>query len=166
MDDDLDTIVSLPEELDEEIGSTDVDEELASPEQGVEEDVYYKHYDDFNFGAAMFVLDEDAIELEFEDAVSVMAVEKAFPCLNCNKICKSKAGLTRHVNAKHGEKASPKGKEPLSASIALFTEEELTSIVVKMKAKITEDGFWDSEITANLKGVNSTKPLFTHILPI
>lgn len=33
MDEDLSTVVSLPEELDEEIGSIDVDEELASLEQ-------------------------------------------------------------------------------------------------------------------------------------
>ncbi len=35
MGDDLDTIVSLLKELDKEIGSKDVDEELASPEQEV-----------------------------------------------------------------------------------------------------------------------------------
>ena len=47
----------------------------------------------------MFVFEEDekAEELEFENAVSVMAGKKEFPCVNCDKICKS--------NAKHGEKA-------------------------------------------------------------
>ena len=107
----------------------------------------------------MFVVEEDeeAIELEFEDAVSVMASEKAFPCINCDKICKSKAGLTRHVNAKHGDKANTRGSEGRSSLIALFTEEELASILVKIKAKITKDGFWDSKMTANLVRVNSTK---------
>ena len=167
MDEDLDTIVSLPEELDEEIGSKDVDEELASLEQEVKDDVYYEHFDEFHFAVAMFVVEEDeeTIELEFEDAVSVMAGEKAFPCVNCDKICKSKAGLTRHVNAKHGDKA-PKGNEALSSSIASFTEKELASIVDNIKAKITEDGFWDSVVTTNLKDLNSTKTLFEHIQPI
>ena len=75
MDEDLDAIVSLSEELDEEIGSTDVDEVLASPEPEVEEDVYYEHHDEFHFAVAMFVVEEDeeAIELEFQDAASVMA---------------------------------------------------------------------------------------------
>ena len=165
MDEDLDTIVSLPE--DEEIGSKDVDEELASLEQEVKDDVYYEHFDEFHFAVAMFVVEEgeETIELEFEDAVSVMAGEKAFPCVNCDKICKSKAGLTRHVNAKHGDKA-PKGNEALSSSIASFTEKELASIVDNIKAKITEDGFWDSVVTANLKDLNSTKTLFEHIQPI
>ena len=168
MDEDLDAIVSLSEELDEEIGSTDVDEVLASPEPEVEEDVYYEHHDEFHFAVAVFVVEEDeeAIELEFEDAASVMAGEKAFPCINCDKVCRSKAGLTRHVNAKHGDKASAKVKEALSPSIAALTEEELASIVDKIKAKIIKDGFWDSEMTTNLIEVNSTKALFNHILPI
>ena len=74
--------------------------------------------------------------------------------------------MTRHVNAKHGDKANTKGNEALSSSIALLTKEELASILVKIKAKITEDGFWDSEMTANLVKVNSTQTLFSHILPI
>ena len=168
MDEDLDGIVPLPEELSEEMGSMDVGNESASIEQEVEEDVYYENYDEFHFDVAMFVVEEDeeAIELEFEDAVSVMAGEKAFPCINYEKICKSKAGLTRHVNAKHGDKANTRESEGLSSSIALFTEEELASILVKIKAKITKDGFWDSEMTPNLVRVNSTKTLFNHILPI
>ena len=90
------------------MGLMDVGNESASIEQEVEEDVYYENYDEFHFDVAMFVVEEDeeAIELEFEDAVSVMAGEKTFPCINCDKICKSKAGLTRHVNAKHGDKAT------------------------------------------------------------
>ena len=39
MDDDLDTIVSLPDELHKDTGSIYVDEELASPEQEIEEDM-------------------------------------------------------------------------------------------------------------------------------
>ena len=86
MDDDSDAILSLPEELSVEIGSMDVGKELASREQEVEEDVYYKNYDEFHFDIAMFIVEEDkeSIELEFEDAVSVMAGEKAFPCINCD----------------------------------------------------------------------------------
>ena len=99
MDEDLDEIVPLTEELSEEIGSIDVGEKSASLEQEVEEDIHYENFDEFHFDVAVFVVEEDeeAIELEFEDSVSVMAGEKAFPCINCDKICKSKAGLTRQV---------------------------------------------------------------------
>ena len=49
---------------------------------------HYEHFDEFHFAVAMFVVEEDeeTIELEFEDAVSVMAGEKAFPCVNSDKI--------------------------------------------------------------------------------
>ncbi len=64
-----------------------------------------------------------------------------------------------------GDKA-PTENEAVSSSIASFTEKELASIVDSIKAKITEDGFWDSVVTANLKDLNSTKTLFEHIQPI
>ena len=82
----------------------------------------------------MFVVEEDeeAIEHELEDAASVMACEKAFPCMNCE----SKAGLTRHTNAKHVDKANFKENASLSSPFASFTEKELFSIVDKIKAKI------------------------------
>ena len=85
----------------------------------------------------MFVVEEDekAVELEFENAASVMAGEKEFPCVNCDKICKSKAGLTRHVNAKHGEKAHGE-KEALSSSIASLTEAELAPSWIKSRPKL------------------------------
>lgn len=44
----------------------------------------------------MFVVEEDEkaiLELEFDDAVSVMVGEKAFPCINYEKICKVKSRL-------------------------------------------------------------------------
>ena len=168
MDQNLDAIVPLPEELEAEIRLIDADEELASPEQDVEENVIFEHHDEFNFDVAMFVVEEngEAVEQELEDAASVMAGEKAFPCMNCEKICKSKAGLTRHTNAKHGDKASVEGKASLSSAIASFTEKELSAIVDKIKAKITEDGFWGSEVTTNMVGVKSTKTLFENIFPI
>ena len=92
MDKDLDAIVPLPEELSEEMGSMDVGNESASIEQEVEEDVYYENYHESHFDVAMFVVEEDeeAIELEFEDAVSVMVGEKAFPCINLQQISKFK----------------------------------------------------------------------------
>ncbi len=45
--------MSLPEELDEEIGPKDVDEELTSPEQEIKDDVYHEHFDEFHFAFLM-----------------------------------------------------------------------------------------------------------------
>ena len=83
-------------------------------EQVAEEVVFYEYCNEFNFEVARFVVEEaeEAIEPEFEDAVTVSAGEKAFPCINCEKICKPKAVLTRHVNAKQVTKQAPRGKRP------------------------------------------------------
>ena len=86
------------------------------------------------------------IENVFVEAVTEIVGEKTFPCENCDKICKSKAGLTRHVNAKHGSKAN--------VSIPSLTNDELTSIVNKVKANLTNEGYWDIEITSDLAKSN------------
>ena len=39
----------------------------------------------------------DKIE-EFTDALSEIHDKKLFPCSECDKVCKSKGGLTRHIN--------------------------------------------------------------------
>ena len=108
----------------------------------------------------MAVMDEDeeAIENVFVEAVTEIVGEKTFPCENCDKICKSKAGLTRHVNAKHGSKAN--------ASIPSLTDDELTSIVNKVKANLTNEGYWDIEITSDLAKVTSNDSLFKAVSPI
>ena len=45
--------------------------------------------------------DVTEVEQEFIDALVEIEGQKEFPCTNCDKICKSKGGLTRHSNSKH-----------------------------------------------------------------
>jgi hypothetical protein len=59
--------------------------------------------------------------------------------------------LTRHINAKHKNKTAH-GNNIVALSVAKLTKEELSSIVEKIKAKITMDGFWDDEMTAMENG--------------
>jgi uncharacterized C2H2 Zn-finger protein len=68
----------------------------------------------FHFEITMAIMDEDeeAIENVFVEAATEIVGEKMFQCENCDKICKSKAGLTRHVNAKHGSKATANANIP------------------------------------------------------
>ena len=84
--------------------------------------------------------------------------EKTFPCKNCDKIYKSKAALTRHVNAKHGSKAN--------ANIPSPTNDELKFIINKVKANLTNEDYWDTEITSDLVKVTSNKNLFKAVSPI
>ena len=57
----------------------------------------------FNFETAMAFLEEDEgdIETDFVEALSEIRGENQFPCDSCDKVCKSKGGLTRHVNFRH-----------------------------------------------------------------
>jgi hypothetical protein len=52
------------------------------------------------------------------------------------------------------------------SSVAKLTKEELSSIVEKIKAKITKDGFWDDEMTENMASISLNYSLYNHIQPI
>ena len=104
MADHLEAIVSIPWDLEGESCSTNVDEALALLEHKETcEDVF-----PYNFEIALSFIDENeaAMEEEIADAVSKISGEKNFPCESCDKICKSKGGLTRHKNAKHGNRST------------------------------------------------------------
>ena len=163
MDDDLEAIVSIPEETEGEYSPSFVGEEWGFAEgEEAGEDIL-----PFNFGIALSVVEgsEDAMEEEIDDAISEISGEKAFPCDSCEKICKSKGGLTRHINAKHKNKTAH-GNKNVDSSAAKLTKEELSSIVEKIKAKITEDGFWDDEMTSNMASITSNDSLYDHIYPV
>ena len=163
MTDDLEAIVSIPWDLEGESCSTNVDEELALLEhEETCEDVF-----PYNFEIALSFIDEHeaAMEEEIADAVSEISGEKNFPCESCDKICKSKGGLTRHKNAKHGNRSTA-GKDNVSSSNISLTKEDLKSIVDKVKKKIKDDTFWDSEMTSNMASITSNDSLYNEILPI
>jgi uncharacterized C2H2 Zn-finger protein len=120
MDDDLEPIVSIPWELEGESCSSNIVEELALFEHDETcEDIF-----PYNFKIALSFIEEveATIEEEFADAVSEISGENNFPCKNCGRICKSKGGLTRHKNAKHGNKITA-GKENVSAPKISLTPE-------------------------------------------
>ena len=150
MEESLEVIESIPERIDAEIeGSRSVPDELPFVDEEDDEELLSFHFD-----IAMAVMDEDeeAIGNVFVEAVTEIVGGKTFPCENCDKICKSKAGLTRHVKAKHGSKAN--------ANIPSLTNDELTSIVNKVKANLTSECYWDTEITSDLAKVTSNENLF------
>ena len=63
-------------------------------------------YDDlFNFEVSVAIAETETDEMntEFSDAVNEIDGKKSFPCTLCEKVCKSKGGLTRHTNSKHSE---------------------------------------------------------------
>ena len=60
-------------------------------------------YFNLELSLAIVQTEADEIDNEFVDAVTEIKGKKSFPCDKCDKICKSKGGLTRHKNSKHAE---------------------------------------------------------------
>ena len=73
--------------------------------------------------------------------------------------------MTRHINAKHKNKTA-NGDKNVAVPVAKLTKEELSSIVEKIKAKITKDGFCDNEMTSNMATIKSNDSLYNHVQPI
>ena len=56
-----------------------------------------------NLTPAVTETEGEEIENEFNDALTEIEGRKSFPCSKCDRVCKSKGGLTRHTNYKHSE---------------------------------------------------------------
>ena len=76
----------------------------------------------------------DYEEVENEFAASIVEIKGAnvFPCSKCSKICKSKGGLTKHTNSKHGD--ADKISSPLNTTLLCF--DTIKSIVDTIKENI------------------------------
>ena len=67
------------------------------------EDIMLIHEDLYNIEVSVAIIETETDEgnSEFSDALSEIDGEKFFQCSLCDKVCKSKSGLTRHTNSKH-----------------------------------------------------------------
>ena len=125
-------------------------------------EVYEKSTDDaYNLNVSLAVLDEemDKIIGEFAEAVTEIEGKKSFPCSECTKICKSKGGLTKHMNSKHRDIAT-------SVNSPCLTMENLEGIVKAIKTKLVNDGLYGSDVNAAIEKISCSKGLFDAILPI
>ena len=61
--------------------------------------------DSYNFAVSIAVTETETEEVsaEFSDALIEIDGMKSFSCSQCDKVCKSKGGLTRHTKSKHLE---------------------------------------------------------------
>ncbi len=84
-----------------QILSEDSGETLRRRRDICEQDINEKSHE-YNINIA---IDIDYEEVENEFAASIVEIKGAnvFPCSKCSKICKSKGGLTKHTNSKHGD---------------------------------------------------------------
>ena len=109
---------------------------------------------------ALIENESGVMEAEVTEAVHEIEGQKRFPCDRCDKVCKSKAGLTRRINSKHHDVAHEE------SNVHSLTKVELVNIVKNVKLKITEEVFRYNYILPNLAKVSSNDTLFDALLPL
>ena len=92
---------------------------------------------------------------DFVEALSEIGGENQFSCNSCDKVCKSKGGLTRQVNSKHCDKGYKASNLDIPA-LTKVTKDGLCSIVNKIKLNVRNEGYWDQQITSDLKNDSLT----------
>lgn len=144
----------LANEPSSSISSTEVDE--PDEFEGSETDLYL-----LNLTVTIAEMEGEEIEEEFDDALVEIEGLKSFPCEMCDKVCKSKGGLTRHVNSKHG-------KIPAEQSLILesFSLDTVASIIESIKTKIACEKLYGREMTNSIKTATATKALFDALYPL
>ncbi|XP_067042159.1 uncharacterized protein [Acropora muricata] len=98
-------------------------------------------YEDFifeeDFDAIMAVLEEDeSLECQFHEAVQEVQ-RQDIACSICQKVCKSKRGLSIHMNAKHKENDEEDIQEQ-SGQRTAFTADILIDLVNDLKTTISK----------------------------
>ena len=109
-------------------------------------------------------IDIDYEEVENEFAASILEIKDAnvFPCSKCSKICKSKGGLTKHTNSKHGD--ADKISSPLNTTPLCF--DTIKSIVDTIKENIIAEKLYGDEIDSVVKNTSATEALLEEVLPL
>ena len=125
------------------------------------EDAEYD-FDKLDVTIAITEAEGEDIEEEFNDALREIHGEKSFPCAKCEKVCKSKGGLTRHTNAKHNEITA----EQVSIELALFCPDTVASIVESIKSQIVCEKLYESNINDSVKTASSSQALFDALFPL
>ena len=110
-----------------------------------------------NLSVVVTETDSEEIESEFSDALTEIHGEKSFPCTLCDKLCKSKGGLTRHTNSKHSTVVQPDSS---------FCMDTLASMIEKIKAKIMKEKLYGTDLNDSIKTATCTRDLYNAVYPI
>ena len=151
--------------LSEDSGETsrqrlDIDPSLsAGSEQG--ESSFDEKTVEYNMNITIDIVETDYQEVENEFVDSIVEIEgsKAFPCSKCGKICKSKGGLTKHTNSKHGDVSPHLNTTPLCL-------DTLKSIVDTIKRNIVAEKLYGDEIDSVVNNISATELLLKEVLPL
>ncbi len=118
-----------------------------------EQDINERSHE-YNINIVIDIVETD-YEVENEFAASIVEIEGAnvFPCSKCSRICKSKGGLTKHTNSKHGN--ADKVSSPLNTTPLCF--DTIKSIVDTIKENIIAEKLYGDEIDSVVKNVSARK---------
>jgi hypothetical protein len=155
-------------------GGEDYEQELAHMSEIAPGDEVDDRHDpyclDLTVAIAETVETADSVEVaeEFEEALEEIEGKKSFPCSKCEKICKSKGGLTRHVNSKHQDAVVGEGEgtEACSSHTHSFSLEILSGIVETIKTNVIQEDIYGTEINTSIKTVSCSEALFNAVLPM
>ena len=137
---------------------------LTRSEQDESSFEHNERFHEYNIDVAVDIVETDYQEVENEFADSIVEIEdaKVFPCSNCSKICKSKGGLTKHTNSKHGD--PDKVSSPLNTTPLCF--DTIESIVDTIKSNIIAEKLYGDEIDSVVKNISATEALLKDVLPL
>ena len=80
----------------------------------------------------------------------------------CEKICKSKGGLTKHKNSKHVDDNASTSE----GSNAPLDKDTMNSIVNTIKQNIVEENLYGDKIEASIKNITATEARFKEVEPL
>ncbi len=135
---------------------------LFGDEEGGGEDIMLIDEDLYNIDVSVAITETetDEVNSEFSDAQSEIDGERSFPCSSCDKVCKSKSGLTRHANSKHA------GMHGASAVKPVLCQDTVPSFVEYIKSKCKEEKLYGPDIIDALGTVSCTEALLDAVMPI
>ena len=169
MADEMDLILELEEDLSEEEHDEETVERASDDESGSDISSGDPYHMDIAVDVADCSLGEDGnpeVDKEFLDALTEIEGQNAFPCPHCDKVCKSKGGLTRHHNSKHREESQEAAVDSVSPSASALDLDTVAAFVESIKKAIIEEKLYGEEINNGLKTVSATKALLTAVSPI
>ena len=86
---------------------------------------------------------------------------KRFPCPYCNKICKSKGGLTNHMRRMHADDGEARGDAALP-KIPKLSSEAVDNMLADIKQKLHEDNLYPKDILAEVEKLNQVLIFMSH----
>ena len=102
------------------------------------------------------------LDNEFLAALNEIEGQNVFPCSKCSKICKSKGGLTKHTNSKHGGTSTPASV----ANVKPLCKETLISFVSAITRNVIDEHLYGDEIEAAIKKASVTQGLLDKVVPL